>query len=154
MLLEDANGEVGLLAQPSASKNVSQVAQPIFTVLPLSAHRFHCVKDPKNCHFWGNKGYPFPKVKIFSRKALYGFPSEKDPKRCLLPQPSVQQFPATATIGLSSSAGPDPATVRYNKRGQVSLLPQPSAQDWSPSVQQFPATATIGLGFVLPQHWS
>jgi hypothetical protein len=30
MLLEDANGEVGLLAQPSASKNVSQVAQPIF----------------------------------------------------------------------------------------------------------------------------
>jgi hypothetical protein len=70
---------------PSASKNVSQVAcyrNPIFPVLPLSAHRFHCVKDPKNCHFWGNKGYPFPKVKIFSRKALYGFPSEKDPKRC------------------------------------------------------------------------
>jgi hypothetical protein len=54
---------------------------PIFPVLPLSAHRFHCVKYPKRCHFWGNKGYPFPKVEIFSQKAVYGFPSEKDQKR-------------------------------------------------------------------------
>jgi hypothetical protein len=77
---------------------------PIFPVLPLSAYRFHCVKDLKNCHFWGNKGY------------------EKDPKRCLLPQPSSRFHrvvfigPRLASIGLG---------VCYrNHRARIWLLPQ------------------------------
>jgi hypothetical protein len=73
---------LGILGSNPRASIVSGSPIGVFPVLPLSAHRFHCVKDPKNCHFWGNKGYPFPKVKIFSRKAVYGFPSEKDPKRC------------------------------------------------------------------------
>jgi hypothetical protein len=78
MLLEDANGEVGLLAQPSASKNVSQVAQPIFGspthfygFTPVGPQVSLC-KRPEKLSFLGEQGVPLSKSEnIFTKSPVW-----------------------------------------------------------------------------------